>query len=120
MNDDCVGYIRKLERVTELIQGKWALQILCALRHRPIRLSQLKRLHPLASKKALRATLRSLEERKIIVRRDLSDKVLHVEYNFSDAAKRTIPETLDIMAVCGERLESVRQIASDRTCSRHP
>lgn len=43
-----------------------------------VRLSQLTRLIPGASKKALRAALRNLELARIISRRDLSDLVLHL------------------------------------------
>jgi DNA-binding HxlR family transcriptional regulator len=78
MHDDCVVYIKKVTRVKEILDGKWKLQILCAMRSGPVRLSQLTRLAPAASKKGLRANLRSLESSHIVVRRDLSDSVLHV------------------------------------------
>jgi DNA-binding HxlR family transcriptional regulator len=88
MHDDCVVYIRKVTRVKEILDGKWKLQILCAMRSGPVRLSQLTRLAPAASKKGLRANLRSLESSHIVVRRDLSDSVLHVEYDFEDKRAR--------------------------------
>ena len=85
MQSDHVDYIRKVSYVTEMLQGKWTLPILCAMRTEPVRLSQLKRLIPSASKKALRAALRDLESANVIVRRDLSGTVLRVEYDFANA-----------------------------------
>jgi hypothetical protein len=32
MHDDCVVYIKKVTRVKEILDGKWKLQILCAMR----------------------------------------------------------------------------------------
>jgi DNA-binding HxlR family transcriptional regulator len=46
------------------------------MRSEPVRLDQLTRLIPGASKKTLRAGLRDLELAQIIIRRDLSDIVL--------------------------------------------
>lgn len=75
---------RQVARVVELLQGKWTVQILCAMRERPVRLSQLRRLVPQASKKALTASLRWLEGAQMVVRRDLSSSVLHVEYELAE------------------------------------
>jgi hypothetical protein len=61
------------------------VQILCALLDGPVRLSQLRRLIPTASKKGLTANLRSLETLQLILRRDLSNSVLHVEYEIAEA-----------------------------------
>jgi DNA-binding HxlR family transcriptional regulator len=76
MHTDCVAYIRKVSYVTDMLQGKWKLQILCAMRYEPVRLSQLTRSIPAASKKALRSGLRDLEAAQIVIRLDLSDTVL--------------------------------------------
>ncbi|WP_432432272.1 winged helix-turn-helix transcriptional regulator [Granulicella aggregans] len=56
--------------VKAVLQGKRSLEILCAMRPEPVRLSRLMRLIPKASKKALRANLGSLESARIVVRRD--------------------------------------------------
>jgi hypothetical protein len=40
-----------------------------------------------SSKKALTANLRSLETSQLILRRDLSNSVLHVEYEIAEAAR---------------------------------
>lgn len=71
------------------------MQILCALLDGPVRLSQLRRLVPTASKKALTANLRSLEKVKLIVRRDLSSSVLHVEYEIAELARAPLAALVD-------------------------
>lgn len=89
-----------------MLQGKWKLQILCAMRTEPVRLSQLTRLIPSASKKALRASLRSLEGTGIVVRHDMSNTVLHVEYDFADDMRATVCSLLDRLADWGQVLEA--------------
>lgn len=79
----------------EFLRGKWTLQILCAMLRGPVRLSQLRRAIPLASKKALTANLRLLERKNIIVRRDLSNSVLHVEYELTELVRAPLIELLD-------------------------
>jgi len=61
-----------------LFQGKWKAQILCAMRSGPIRLGHLARIVPGASKKMLTQNLRKLEADGIVVRKDLTDLVLHM------------------------------------------
>ena len=69
------------------------MQILCALLDGPVRLSQLRRLMPAASKKA--ANLRSLEKLHLIVWRDLSNSVLHVEYEIAEPARQLLTTLVD-------------------------
>jgi DNA-binding HxlR family transcriptional regulator len=64
-----------------LIQGKWKMRILSQLQHGPIRLSQLRKMFPGASKKMLTQHLREMEEDGLIIRTDLSAKMRHVEYS---------------------------------------
>lgn len=66
-----------------LIQGKWKIGILSRLQQGPLRLSQLRRLFPGASKKMLTQHLREMEKDGLIVRSDRSAKVRHVEYSLS-------------------------------------
>jgi len=110
IDQECIVCIRNVSRVTEMLQGKWTLQILCAMRTEPVRLSQLTRLFPAASKKALRASLRSLEMAGIVVRRDMSGLVLHVEYDFADDMRTTICSLLDHLARWGEILEGKEKV----------
>jgi DNA-binding HxlR family transcriptional regulator len=101
----CETYIRRASLVASLLRGKWTLQILCAMRTEPVRLSRLTRLLPRASKKALRSGLRDLELANIVVRHDLSDTVLHVEYDFAEEMKQTVCDLLDHLAQWGELIE---------------
>jgi DNA-binding HxlR family transcriptional regulator len=84
-----------------LFQGKWRVEILCAMRSGPVRVGQLSRLIPRASKKVLAHNLRRLEADGIIVRRDLSEMVLHVEYDFTHEAREEVCSLLDHLAHWG-------------------
>jgi DNA-binding HxlR family transcriptional regulator len=88
----------KIMRVAELLQGKWTVHILCVMCHGPVRLGQLKRSVPGASKKALTSSLRSLEDGRVVVRRDLSTSILHVEYELSEELGGSIRSLLDFLA----------------------
>ena len=68
-----------------LIQGKWKMRILSQLQHGPIRLSQLRKMFPDASKKMLTQHLREMEEDGLVIRTDLSTKLRHVEYSLEDS-----------------------------------
>ena len=109
MDEDCAAYIGRVLRVTDTLHGKWKVQILCAMRTEPVRLSQLKRLIPSASKKALRASLRSLESAEVVIRKDMSDTVLHVEYDFCGDKRELICSLLDLLAEWGCLLEGKRE-----------
>ena len=89
--------------VNVLLEGKWRVQILCVIRFGPVRLGQLARLIPGASKKTLTKHLRQLETDGIIVRRDLSDRVLHIEYELTDAVRDGVYMLLDHLAKWGNR-----------------
>jgi DNA-binding HxlR family transcriptional regulator len=64
-----------------LIQGKWKMRILSQLQQGPVRLSQLRKMFPGASKKMLTQHLREMEEDGLVVRTDLSARLRHVEYS---------------------------------------
>lgn len=63
-----------------------------------MRLSELKREFPLASKKVLTARLRALEASRIILRRDLSSSLLYVEYSLTDEMREPLITLLDSLA----------------------
>ena len=90
----------------KVLRGKWTVQILCTLLEGPVRLSQLRRLIPTASKKALTANLRSLEKLHLIVRRDLSRSVLHVEYEIAEAARAPLAALVSQLAGFPKHLPS--------------
>jgi DNA-binding HxlR family transcriptional regulator len=95
LDASCTG---RISGTIKLLQGKWTIQILCAMRDHPVRLSELKREIPVASKKALTASLRSLEAAQIVLRRDLSSSVLRVEYEIADTIREPLSVLLDQLA----------------------
>jgi DNA-binding HxlR family transcriptional regulator len=68
-----------------LIQGKWKTRILSRLQRGPARLSELRRMFPEASKKVLTQHLREMEKDGLVIRKDLSGRLLHVEYFLSES-----------------------------------
>ena len=95
MNSYDAKCLDQVARTMTVLRGKWTVQILCALLDGPVRLSQLRRLIPTASKKALTANLRSLEKLHLIVRRDLSNSVLHVEYEIAELTRAPLTALVD-------------------------
>jgi len=98
MQTSKAAYTGRISRIVELLQGKWTVQILCAMREHPVRLSKLRREIPAASKKGLTASLRSLEAAGVVLRRDLSSSVLHVEYELADVMRKPLVGLLDHLA----------------------
>jgi DNA-binding HxlR family transcriptional regulator len=102
MNNLDTTYVRNATfTVGMLFQSKWKVHILCALRTGPVRLGQLARLIPSASRKMLTQNLRQLEADGIVVRRDMSDLVLHIEYELDDSKKEGVCALLDHLAKWG-------------------
>jgi DNA-binding HxlR family transcriptional regulator len=96
------AYIRRVSLSCEiLLQGKWRVHILCAMRSGPVRLGRLARLIPHASKKMLAQNLRSLEGAGIVIRRDLSDVLLHVEYDLEPGLRQSICSLLNELSKWG-------------------
>ena len=89
-------YVRQVALASALLfQSKWRVQILCVLRTGPVRLGQLARLIPGASKKMLTENLRMLEAGGIVVRKDLTDVVLHIEYHLEPEIRQDVCALLD-------------------------
>lgn len=85
-----------------LLQGKWSIQVLCAMRFGPVRLGQLGRTVSGASKKMLAQALRKLEANGIVVRRDLSELVLHVEYALHPDVRDSVVALIDQLEQWGD------------------
>jgi DNA-binding HxlR family transcriptional regulator len=100
------AYLEHVSRFINLVKGKWTIQILCAMHDHPVRLSELKRIIPSASKKALVANLRILEDQRLVLRRDLSESVLHVEYEFMETMRVPMMAVLDRVVEWSEIYES--------------
>jgi DNA-binding HxlR family transcriptional regulator len=92
------SYVKRVSRVIGLLNGKWTIQILCAMRDRPIRMGALRRAIPTASKKALTASLRRLEAEGFVLRRDMSGIVLRVEYEITEHMRGPITALLDSLS----------------------
>jgi DNA-binding HxlR family transcriptional regulator len=106
------SYVWRISETVEVLQGKWTIQILCEMRERPVRLSELRRAIPSASKKGLRASLRSLEAARVVLRKDLSSSVLHVEYELTDTMREPLIALLDCLADWGRRIDCLNQLDS--------
>ena len=76
--------ISEVELVRTLFEHKWRFDVIRRICEKPQRLSNLRRLIPIASKKMLIDTLRSLEHLGWIVRSDLSTDLKHVEYSLQE------------------------------------
>ena len=86
-----------------LIRGKWKIPILVQMIDRPVRLGQLRRLIPSASKKVLVQQLHELERDGIVVRTDLSGRVKHVEYKISVPFGMAVMQLLELLSDWGIR-----------------
>jgi DNA-binding HxlR family transcriptional regulator len=105
MEEVQITNLRQATRALQLLQGKWTLQILYVMCGQPVRLSELKRALPFASKKSLTSSLRSLEAGRIVVRKDLSATLLHVEYSLSEGMGTSITALLNHVIAWGAAYE---------------
>ena len=78
----------------EVLHSRRRVEILCALRLGPVRLGRLARMLPRVSKKVITENLRDLERSGIIVRKDLSGKVRHIEYDFVEPLRSAVHHLL--------------------------
>lgn len=86
-----------------LIRGKWKIPILANMQDGPMRLGQLRRVIPHASKKVLVQQLHELEKDGIIARTDLSGKIKHVEYAISAPLGDQVVNLLQLLSDWGLR-----------------
>lgn len=107
-------YARRVSHAIALLQGRWKIKILCAMRRAPLSLTQLKRLLPLASEKALADSLAALLSDGIIVRRTANHTALEGEYDFSELLKESLPALLDHLDYWDEFYAVVRSTAGER------
>ena len=91
------------ELAISLLQGKWKLRILPQLQHGPLRLSQLRKLFPEASKKMLTQHLREMEEDGIVVRSDLGARRRLVEYSLEASLGAAVLHSIGTLADCEPR-----------------
>ncbi|MFC6645510.1 winged helix-turn-helix transcriptional regulator [Granulicella cerasi] len=109
------AYVRCAQRTVEvLLQGKWQVHILCAMRHGPVRIGQLGRIIPGASKKMLTQSLRRLEASGIVTRKDFSELILHVEYELHPDLRDEVRTLLDCLSSWGARFHEIESIKAAR------
>jgi DNA-binding HxlR family transcriptional regulator len=110
MRDEHTEYSCAAALAIEVLQGKWRIQILCVMREGPVRLGQLRRLIPSASKKVLTENLRKLESVGLVTRTDLSDQIRRVEYDLTESARLGTYQLLDQLAEWREVYEKSKLI----------
>lgn len=98
---------QSVQLAVALIQGKWKIGILSSLQRGPVRLSQLRRVFPQASKKMLAQHLREMERDGLIVRTDLSGRLRHVEYSLSDSGGFAVLRLINTLTEWGARYASL-------------
>ena len=86
-----------------LIQGKWKMRILSQLQHGPIRLSQLRKMFPDASKKMLTQHLREMEKDGLVNRTDLSGRLRHVEYSLETSLGVAVLHLINTLTEWGSK-----------------
>ncbi len=104
-----------IQTAIALIHGKWKIGILTRLKHGPLRLSQLRRMLPGASKKMLTQRLREMEEDGLIVRSDHSTKVRHVEYSLATPLGLSATRLIDALAQWGRQHRPVSSARENST-----
>jgi DNA-binding HxlR family transcriptional regulator len=90
---------RKLDAqlTLDLLRGKWKIEILQLLMNGPVRLGQVRRRIPQATKKMLVQRLHEMEKQGIITRADLSGKIKHVKYTVSTPLGDAVLQLLAIL-----------------------
>jgi DNA-binding HxlR family transcriptional regulator len=86
-----------------LIQGKWKMRILSQLQQGPVRLSQLRKMFPDASKKMLTQHLREMEDDGLVIRTDLSARLRHVECSLETSLGVAVLNLIDTLTDWGSQ-----------------
>jgi len=102
---------KQIVKIVEILQRKWTIHVLWEMRKGPVRFGQFRRSIPHASKKGLTSSLRALENAEIIIRRDLSDSVLHVEYEIAESLRKPLADLLAYLATSASLLPRGRSTA---------
>jgi DNA-binding HxlR family transcriptional regulator len=78
------------------------------MRAGPVRLGQLGRLIPSASKKVLTENLKKLESAGLVIRTDMSGQIRHVEYDLVESFKPRTCELPDHLARWGDVYDAAK------------
>lgn len=100
------------------LQGKWRVAILFVLNSGPVRLGELSRVLPQASKKMLMEELKSLVATGLVSRRDLTGKsaVRHVEYSLAKPIEAATSHLLEQL----EEWNRAAQLLANGLCANLP
>jgi DNA-binding HxlR family transcriptional regulator len=117
---DRAKIVSSAEAALCLVRGKWKIPILSAMLYGPVRLGELRRLIPRASKKVLVEQLHALEKDGIIVRTDFSGKIKHVEYAISAPLGDQVVNLLQLLSNWGLRNAQEMAVAGRTPVPRVP
>ena len=109
MQERDVKSVLQAMQAARMLQGRWTIPVLWVMRDGPIRLSELRRLLPKASKKGITNSLRSLVTRGVVLRRDLSSSVLRVEYELHAEWREPLLTLLNYLTEWAAAYEGTRQ-----------
>ena len=94
-------------KVLDLLSGKWTTRIIYELeRHESIRFGELKESMPAITSAMLSNTLKALEHKGIVVRKQFNEVPLRVEYSLSESGKAMLSIYYE-MAVWGDKYLNV-------------
>ena len=94
--------------VLQLLQGKWKMQIICALNNRgTLRYNELRRKMDGISNTVLASSLRELEEEGLVIRKEYMEVPIRVEYSTTALCDRLMP-ILESLSDWGEVLMKER------------
>jgi DNA-binding HxlR family transcriptional regulator len=80
-----------MQTAMQLIGGRWKTTIIWYIDYGVIRFGELERAIQGVSKKMLSQQLKELEQDGLVIRKVISEKPLHVEYQLSDLGNSLIP-----------------------------
>jgi len=91
MKNNISQYPCPLERVIDMIDGKWRVLILWHLRYERLRFSELQRKMPVISQKMLTQQLRQLEQYDLVSRTIYPEIPPRVEYSLTEHGNSLMP-----------------------------
>ncbi len=108
-----------LNRVMELVGGKWKMQIICTLNNGgPTRYNRLKARLDGISNTVLAKSLKELEEAGLVLRKEYLEIPVRVEYETTEACDRLIP-VLDSLGQWYEEYAGSEAVTRATGCGEH-
>ena len=94
-----------MERAIQSISGKWKSAIICELLRGDVRLRDLEKLNPEASKRAITQQLREMLEDGLIQKEEFDEYPKKVIYSLTELGKQ-LQSVRDVLTKFGEKLNS--------------